>query len=176
MALLRVDPGLVIWLWITFGIILLVLRLTVWDRITGGLDKRSERIASELAAARQAGEKAGVILAEYDQKIRDGRLEAARIIEDARVEASRLKENILRRSQEESQEIKDRAAREIERAQEDAERALRGQVVSLSFSIADAILKRETGTADNRAFVEEFAERLLAGAASGADAPGAGLP
>lgn len=57
MALLRVDPGLVIWLWITFGIILVVLRLTVWDRIVGGLDKRSQRIASDLDSARKAGEK-----------------------------------------------------------------------------------------------------------------------
>ena len=46
MALLRVDPGLIIWLWITFGILLLILRLTVWDRITGGLDKRSQKIAT----------------------------------------------------------------------------------------------------------------------------------
>ena len=175
MALLRVDPGLVIWLWITFGIILLVLRLTVWGRITSGLDKRSERIASDLASARKAGEKAGAVQAEYDQKIRDGKAEAARIIEDARVEASRLKEDILRQSQEESRELKERAAREVERAQEDAERALRGQVVSLSFSIADAILKRETGSADNRAFAAEFAEKLVAGAAPGAGASGAGL-
>ncbi len=172
MALLRVDPGLVIWLWITFGIILVVLRLTVWDRIVGGLDKRSQRIASDLDSARKAGEKAGAVLAEYEQKIREGRAEAARIIEDARVEASRLKEDILRQSQVEAQDLKDRAAHEIERAQEDAERALRGQVVSLSFSIADAILKRETGSADNRAFAEEFAEKLVSSGAPGG--PGAG--
>jgi F-type H+-transporting ATPase subunit b len=58
MALLRVDPGLVLWLWITFGIVLLVLRLTVWKTITGGLDKRSQRIADDLESARKAGERA----------------------------------------------------------------------------------------------------------------------
>lgn len=88
------------------------------------------------------------------------------------MEASRLKEDILRQSQVEAQDLKDRAAHEIERAQEDAERALRGQVVSLSFSIADAILKRETGSADNRAFAEEFAEKLVSSGAPGG--PGAG--
>jgi F-type H+-transporting ATPase subunit b len=165
-ALLRVDPGLVIWLWITFGIILIILRLTVWGRITGGLDKRSARIASDLAAAREAGEKAGAVLAEYDQKIRDGKLEAARIIEEARTEASRLRESILLQSHEEVREQKEHAAQEIELAREDAERALRAQVVSLSFSIADSILKRETGTPDNRAFVEEFADKLISAGAS----------
>jgi F-type H+-transporting ATPase subunit b len=167
MALLRVDPGLVIWLWITFGLILVILRLTVWKQITGGLDRRSERIATDLASARLAAEKAGAVLAEYDQKIREGRNEAARIIEDARVEASRLRERILQQSQAEALEQKERAAHEIERAREDAERALRGEVVSLSFSIADSILKRETGSADNRAFAEEFADKLIAAGSGG---------
>jgi F-type H+-transporting ATPase subunit b len=161
MALLRVDPGLVIWLWITFGIILLVLRFTVWDKITGGLDKRANRIASDLEAARRAGEQAGTVRAEYEATIREGKAEAARIIEEARVEAVRLKEETARAAQAEAQDIKDRARLEIERAQEDAERALRGQVVSLSFAVANALLKRETASADNAAYAEEFAERLL---------------
>ena len=165
MALLRVDPGLIIWLWITFGVLLLILRLTVWDTITGALDKRSQKIASALDAARQADAKAETVLAEYKEKIREGRAEAALIIEAARGEASRLKEEILRQSQEEARELKERAAREVAKAQEDAEKALRGQVVALSFSIADAILKRETGTPDNQAFVAEFAERLVTGSA-----------
>ena len=163
MALLRVDPGLVIWLWITFGIVLLILRLTVWGRITGALDRRSDRIVSDLDAARRAAEKAGSVLAEYEQKIREGRAEAAQIIESARGEASRLREDLLRRSQEEARAIRERAAADVERAREDAERALRGQVVSLSFSIADALLRRETDAGDNRAFAEEFADRLMAG-------------
>ena len=171
MALLRIDPGLIIWLWITFGVILLILRLTVWDTITGALDKRSEKIRTDLEFARQAGEKATAVLAEYDETIRKGKAEAALIIEGARTEASRLREDILARSHQEAREQMDRAMQEIEKAREDAERALRGQVVSLSFSIADAILKRETGSSDNRVFVEEFADKLIAGPPAG---PGAG--
>jgi F-type H+-transporting ATPase subunit b len=172
MALLRVDPGLVIWLWITFGLVLLILRLTVWGKITAALDRRSQKIASDLDAGRQAREKADSVNAEYGETIRVGKAEAARIIEEARVEAARLKEDILRRSQEESREHRERATREIAAAREDAQRALRGQVVSLSFSIADAILKRETGTADNAAFAEEFARKLVAGAAAGPPSSG----
>ncbi len=164
MALLRVDPGLVIWLWITFGIILIILRFTAWDRITGALDRRSQKIASDLEAARQAGEKATAVLAEYDRTLRDGRTEAARIIEEARTEAARLREEMVARSSEEVREQKAKAAREIEKARESAELAIRGQIVEMSFSIADAILKRETGTPDNRAFVEEFANRLVGAA------------
>ncbi len=172
MALLRLDPGLIIWLWITFGIIILILRFTVWGRITGALDKRSQKVASDIESARRAGEKATEVLAEYDQKIREGKAEAALIIEEARTQASRLKEELLLKTQEELRGLRERAAQEIAKAQEDATRALRGQVLSLSFTIADAILKRETGSADNRAFVEEFADKLTVGAgASGGDGP-----
>ncbi len=161
MVLLRVDPGLVIWLWITFGIVLLVLRLTAWDKITAALDKRSQRIATDLEKARQAGEKAGVVQAEYEQKLKEGREEAARIIEQARTDAARLRESMLQRAGAEAREMRERAAHEIAMAREDAEKGLRDQVISLSFSIADSILKRETGAPDNRAFVEEFATRLV---------------
>ncbi|HVP19401.1 MAG TPA: F0F1 ATP synthase subunit B [Spirochaetia bacterium] len=161
MALLRVDPGLVIWLWITFGIILLILRFTAWNRITGALDRRSQKIASDLEAARLAGEKAPAVLAEYDATLRKGKAEAAQIIEDARTEAARLREEMLGKTWAEVRDVKDKAAQEIEKARETAELGIRGRIVEMSFTIAEAILKRETGTPDNRTFVEEFADRLI---------------
>lgn len=161
MALLRVDPGLVIWLWITFAIILVILRFTAWDKIIGALDKRSNKIATDLEAARAADARAASVLAEYDRTIKDGKVEAARIIEEARTEAARLREEMLATSWEEVRQQKAKAAQELEKARESAELAIRGQIVDMSFSIADAILKRETGTPDNRRFVEEFADRIV---------------
>ena len=108
--------------------------------------QESGKIASNLESARRAEERAGAVLAEYDQKIREGRAEAARIIEEARTEASRLRESVLQQSQTEAREQREHAAQEIALAREDAERSLRGHVVSLSFSIANSILKRETAT------------------------------
>jgi len=163
MALLRVDPGLVLWLWITFGIILLILRFTAWDRITGALDKRSQKIASDLEAGRLAQEKATEVLAEYDATIKRGKAEAAQIIEDARTEAARLREEMLEKSWGEVREQKSKAAQEIEKARESAELGIRSQIVEMSFAIAEAVLKRETGMPDNRAFIEEFADRLIGG-------------
>jgi F0F1-type ATP synthase membrane subunit b/b' len=94
-------------------------------------------------------------------------VEAARIIEQARTDASRLREELERLAGEEVREMKARAALEIEKAREEAELALRDRLVGLSFSIADALLRRETTNADNRAFVEEFATRLSSGQAAG---------
>jgi F-type H+-transporting ATPase subunit b len=173
MALLRVDPGLVLWLWITFGIILVILRFTAWDRITGALDKRSQKIASDLEAGRLAQDKASVVLAEYDATIKRGKVEAAQLIEEARTEAARLREEMLEKSWVEVREQKAKAVQEIEKARESAEMGIRSQIVEMSFAIADAVLKRETATKDNRAFVEEFADRLIGGHGDGGASPGA---
>jgi len=176
MVLLRVDPGLIIWLWITFGIILLILRFTAWDRITGALDRRSQKIASDLEAGRLAQEKASVVLAEYDATIKRGKAEAAQLIEEARTEAARLREQMLEKSWVEVKEQKAKAGQEIEKARESAELGIRSQIVEMSFAIADAILKRETVTPDNRAFVEEFADRLISGEPSPAAHGGPSSP
>jgi F-type H+-transporting ATPase subunit b len=171
MALLRVDPGLVLWLWITFGAILLILRFTAWDRITGALDKRSQKIAADLEAGRLAQQQASVVRAEYDATITRGKVEAAQLIEEARIEAARMREEMLERSRAELREQKAKAAQEIEKARESAEMGIRSQIVEMSFAIADAVLKRETTTRDNTAFVEEFAERLIRGKADGSGSP-----
>ena len=162
MALLRVDPGLIIWLFVVFGIVLLVLRLTAWDKIIGALDKRSARISSDLESAQQAKEQGDKLLVEYQAKLAEGRLEAARIIEQGRAEASRQKDDMLRQTKEEIRQMRTRAEVEIKRDREEAEMRLRNEVVSLSLSVAEALLRREVKSPENRAFVEEFAQRLTA--------------
>jgi F-type H+-transporting ATPase subunit b len=168
MVLLRVDPGLVIWLWITFGLVLVILRFTAWKPIVSALDKRSSKIAADLESARVAAEKAAASDREVEQIIREGRGEAARIIEQARTDSSRLREEMEKQAVVEIRELKTRAALEIDKAREEAELALRDRIVGISFSIADALLHRETTTKDNRAFVEEFASKLSAGGPRGA--------
>jgi F-type H+-transporting ATPase subunit b len=168
MVLLRIDPGLVIWLWITFGVVLLILRFTAWDRIIGALDKRSSKISSDIESANQAAVKAAAMLKEYEEKISQGKAEAARIVEMGRAEASRLKEAAMHETREEIHRQKAHALVEIERAREDAELALKEEIVSISFSIADAILRREISVSDNKGFVEEFAEKLSSRRLAGA--------
>ena len=161
MALLRVDPGLVIWLWITFGIILLILRLTVWGRITGALDKRSQKIASDLDSARERG--------------REGRRGAGRVRpEDPRRQGRGGAHHrggahgglpaegraSCCRSQEEARELRERAAHEIERPRRTpSARSAARSSPSPSPSRTPSSSGRPAAP-DNRAFVEEFADKL----------------
>jgi len=160
MNLLRVDPGLVLWLWITFGIVLVVLRFTVWDKVMGALDKRSGKIVTDLADAESASLKAAAMLKEYEARIAEGKLEAARIVEQARTEASALKERMERQTQEQILEEKRKARLEIEKAREDAMLSVQGDISSLALLLASSILKREVNAADNARLIADFSAKL----------------
>lgn len=163
MNLLRVDPGLVIWLWVTFGIVLIVLRLTAWDTIMGALDKRSSKIVTDLASAEAAAGKAAAMLKDYEARIAEGKLEAARIVEQARSEASAVKERMARETQEQILEDKRKARLEIEKAREDAMLSVQGEISSLALLLASSILKREVTAADNARLIADFSARLGTG-------------
>jgi F-type H+-transporting ATPase subunit b len=156
MSLLRVEPGLLIWLWITFVIVIVILRLTVWNRIVGGLDARAERIRSDLDGARKAGEDAHTLLEESTSRLEEGRQQAALVIEQARYQASVLREQLLSQVREDIEAERRKAAREIEQAREDAVRQLRTEVITLALEVARTVLKREVSTQDGTALVDEF--------------------
>jgi F-type H+-transporting ATPase subunit b len=160
MTLLRVEPGLLIWLWIAFGIILLVLRLTVWDRIVGGLDKRAERIRSDLDGARTANEDARKVLEEAAAKLEEAKQQAAVIIEQSRYQASVVREQLLTQTRTELDAERKKAVREIEQAREEAVTKLRTEVVTLVMEATRAVLKREVTGQDDRALVDELIERF----------------
>lgn len=162
MALLRLEPGLLIWLWIAFGIVVLILRLTVWDKIVAALDARSTRIATDLETARKAAEDAKVSLEATQAALDEGKKKAAVIIEQARYQASLLKEQLIKDTRAEIVAERARATKEIEQAREQALSAIRQEIVKLSLEIAQAVLKREVSEKDNRALLDQMLEKFPA--------------
>jgi F-type H+-transporting ATPase subunit b len=159
MALLRVEPGLLIWLWIAFGIIIVVLRLTVWDRIVGGLDARASRIQNDLESARKAAEEQLHAADEARAKLEEAKHQAAVLVEQGRYQASLLREQLIAETRAQIEVDRTKAVREISQAREDALTELRQEVVSISLEIARAILNREVSEKDNRALVDELLEQ-----------------
>ena len=92
------DPSknMVIWTWVTFGILLIILHKFAWKPILAGLDKRegdikesvenAEKIRDELAQIEQKREKS---IAEADEKAKD----IVSMARKAAVEASKVIEN-----------------------------------------------------------------------------------
>ena len=68
-SLLEVNPGLVIWTFIVFGIVLFLLRRFAWDPISQALDRRAEKIHGDIERAQKLKEEAESKLSQYLGKL-----------------------------------------------------------------------------------------------------------
>ncbi len=143
MGLVTPNPGTIFWMVIVFGIVFMILKNFAWKPILNALRERETSITNALMAADQA------------------RLEIANLMADQetiRLEAQKEKEQILREAREIRDNIiaeaRDRAILETQRSVEHARdlihlekmaaiNDIKKQVVELSVSIAERILREK---------------------------------
>lgn len=156
MALFRIDPGVVIWTWISFILVLIILGKSTWKIIIKGLNARAEKIQDDLKEAEKIRETAKKSLAAYREQIDNAKTEASSIIENARVEANRVREKIISNAREEAEANKNKIMLEIDRAKEEVTNTVRKQTVDIAVVMAETILKRNITKEDNQALIDEF--------------------
>lgn len=156
MALFRIDPGVVIWTWISFILVLIILGKSTWKIIIKGLNARAEKIQDDLKEAEKIRETAKKSLAAYREQIDNAKAEASSIIENARVEANRVREKIISNAREEAEANKNKIMLEIDRAKEEVANTVRKQTVDIAVVMAETILKRNITKEDNQALIDEF--------------------
>ncbi len=156
MALFRIDPGVVIWTWVAFILVLIVLGKSTWKIIIKGLNARAEKIQDDLKEAEKIRETAKKSLAAYREQIDNAKNEASSIIENARIEAGRVREKIISNAREEAEANKNKIMLEIDRAKEEVTNNMRKQTVDIAVVMAEKILKRNITKEDNQALIDEF--------------------
>lgn len=158
MDLLRIEPGIMIWTWIAFSLVLLVLLGSTWKKILIALNARSEKIHSNIEESEKAKEDAKKLLAEYRFKIDNSKEEASIIIQNARVEANVLKDKILEDANKKARDNRDKVMQEVLVAKEDALNKIKIEALDIATVMAENILRRNVSEADHDALVEEFIE------------------
>lgn len=156
MALLKIDPGIIIWTWITFLLVLAVLGASTWKIILKGLNARADKIQEDLEEAEKTRENAKKSLAAYREQIDNAKAEASSIIENARVEANRIRDKIINNAREEAEVNKNKIMAEIDRSKEDAMNSIKKQALDIAVVMAETILKRNINKDDNQALINEF--------------------
>lgn len=128
--------------------------------IKKGMDARTERIRSDLAAAETQRTEADTLLAEYRSQLSDARNESARIIEEARQSADALKRDQESRLQTELAELRTRATADIEAAKVQAIADLRGEVASLAIGAAEVVVGRSLDQPTQVQLIEDYINQV----------------
>ena len=141
MALLKIDPGIIIWTWITFLLVLAVLGASTWKIILKGLNARADKIQEDLEEAEKTRENAKKSLAAYREQIDN---------------AKRVRDKIIGNAREEAESHRNKILSEIDRAKDEAMGNVRKQAVDIAVVMAETILKRNIDKNDNQALINEF--------------------
>jgi F-type H+-transporting ATPase subunit b len=158
--LVRFDPGLIFWTWITFFIVLAVLAWKAWRPMIRALEKREARIHSALEAADKARKESEELTAKVQEDIRQSRQDAQQILANARSAAEKVRIDLEDAAKKKADELVAKAHGQIDAEREQALREIRTTVVDLSLSLAGKVLERNITTEDNKKLVEESLRRI----------------
>ncbi len=145
---------------ISFLILLLLLRAFVWKRFLDLLDKRKERIASELREIADSRAEIESLRLDYNDKLRHIE-EAVRIkTHEAIIEGRKVADSMRRKAEEESEKVLASAKENIRIEVAKAKEELKNQIVELSVDVAGKILEEKLSGDDERRLAEEFVKGI----------------
>lgn len=154
-SLLEVNPGLVIWTFIVFGLVLFLLHRFAWRPISQALDRRAEKIHGDIDRAQKLKEEAEGKLSQYMGKLDSLKEEGQKLIEKSRKEAEKQGEKIVTQAKQEAKLLLEGAHRATQGAKDKALAEVEKHVIDLAIEIASQILERQLGPEDHEKFLAE---------------------
>jgi len=158
--LVRFDPGLIFWTWITFFVVLAILARKAWGPMINALERREASIHGALEAAGKARQESEELTAKVEEDIRLSRHEAQQIIIEARAAAGKVRGELEEAARKNADELVAKAREQIEAERERALHEIRTTVVDLSLSLASKVIERNLTTEDNKKLVEESLSQI----------------
>ena len=154
--LLSLEPGMLIWTWLTFGLLLLILKKIAWKPLLDALSNREETIKGDLQKAEDARVEAEKLLAEHKTMLDNSELAARKVLEEAKTAAETMKQSIVDQANEQSRQMLEQAKAEIQREKETALSQLRLEVAELAIGAASKLLDEELTGERQKKIVNDF--------------------
>jgi F-type H+-transporting ATPase subunit b len=143
MGLITPDYGLVVWMLISFSLVLFVLKKFAWKPIMEGLKSREETIAKSLKQAEEARNEIKKLQA-YNEELADkARAERELALKEAKSLRDKIVEEAKTNAQAEAQKIIDKSRLLITQEKENAQKELAEMVSKLALEISEKVLRKE---------------------------------
>lgn len=155
-ALLRFEPGLMIWTIIIFVVLLIVLRKFAWGPLLAALDEREQKIKEALEQARKTQRETELVLAENQRRTDEGFKKAEEIVQQARQEAEQMRQKMLEEAKAESRRVTEQGLRRIEAEQRAAMEEIRRVAGDLAIQAAGRLLQVSLSDQQQREIVDKF--------------------
>jgi F-type H+-transporting ATPase subunit b len=163
---LGITPGLLISQIFNFLLLMVILRLVLYEPVLKMLDQRKERIAQSMRDAERVAAAAQEAEADKAKVLDEARREAQDIRAQAARDAERIAQDIRTRAEQEGTEIRMKAQDDAQKAAASALSDANKQIAELAILATEQLLGRELAKKDEQArFVSEFLAQQGGGAA-----------
>ncbi|HEL1586219.1 TPA: F0F1 ATP synthase subunit B [Streptococcus suis] len=144
----------------SFGLLIVLIRVFAWNRITGIFEAREQKISGDIDAAEEKLQAASDLVAQRESELAQGRVEAQQIVQDAVERAKLEKKRILEQADVEIQGLKTKAQMEIEAEKREAQENLRVQVADLAVDLAGKIILEDLNQEAHQALIDRYIDKL----------------
>lgn len=144
----------------SFAILIILIRVFAWDRITGIFEERANKIANDIDAAEEKLTAASNLVQQREQELVQGRVEGQKIIQDAIERAKLEKKRLLEQAEVEIQGLKQKAQMEIEAEKREVQENLRVQVAELAVDLAGKIILEDLDQAAHSNLIDRYLDKL----------------
>ena len=158
--MLELDPGLMIWAWVTFFVLLLILYKVAWKPILSVIDNREKSIKDSIEEAENSRQEAEQLLIKHKEMIDSAASEAQSLLKENRALAEKTKQEIIEQAKYSAQKMLDKAKIEIEKEKESALLSLRTEVADLTISATKKIINESLDESKQRALIDDFIQKI----------------
>ena len=159
----EVNPGLMLWTLISFGLLFLLLWKFVWPQLLAATEAREKKIQQQLAEAERLNAEAKASIAEQNKLLGDARAQAASILAETKAMSERERASATERARAEAEELLARARREIGAEKDRASAELRREAVDLALAAAGKLIEQKLDAAADKKIVVDFLTSLEKG-------------
>lgn len=154
------NPGLTLFTWITFLVLLALLSRYGWQPILEAISERENRIREDLSEAEQQRTEAEELLEQRQQALNEARAEAREIVEEGREKGEQVREDIIAEAENEAESMLESARSTIEQERREAFQSVRRDVGDLAVRLAEKILREEIDEEDHSRLIDEFMDEV----------------
>lgn len=143
MGLVTPELGTFIWMFLSFAIVLLILRIFAWKPILNALKEREESIADALNSAERAKEEMVELKADNERILQEARREREAMLKEAKEMSNKIVNEAKQKATLEADKVVETARKNIEGEKSAAINEIKNQVAILSVEIAEKILRQQ---------------------------------
>ena len=158
--MLNLEPGMMIWTWVTFIVLFFVLAKVAWKPLLSAVEQREKNINDSIRKAKEAKTQAEEMMEERQKQLVGAQEEIQKMMKENKETAEKMKNEIVEKARAEAEKLHKRAQADISREKEAAILELKKQVTDIAIQAASHLMRESIDSPKHRDLIDNYINEL----------------